>query len=269
MAKAIVSKNNLKNIADAIRNKNGLSTKYTPSTMAAAINSIPGGAYNWCGENLTFVEKIYDQTFNLKSHTTYPSWTASTTAKSIMATKTAGTFTASNMSTTSYLIRWKCVTDIAYNTGATLVKIPIQQVAILDQYIYRRPSNWSNLMSKTRNYNVYTNMTALPVTKYYNGEGNVAIGWTNSYGLYAGVPTPTFSSSSAESPTVTVKTPIWNARCSTTYFDTARYGDIDQENTTFHIIGEVYSLDYKDQVMRSAFDTLIDYVVDLNTPASS
>ena len=269
MAKALVSKSNLQNIADAIRNKNGLTTKYTPSTMAAAITAIPGGAYKWYGNDLTFIQKIYDETFDLKNDTTYPSWTASTTAKSIMATKTAGTFTASNMSTTSYLIRWKCVTNVAYNTGATLVKIPIQQVVIFDQYIYRRPSNWTNLMSKTHNYNVYTNMTALPMTKYYNAEGNVAVGWTSSYGLYGSAPTPTFSSSSVESPTVTAKTPIWYARCSTTYFDTTRYGDIDQENTTFHIIGEVYSLDGVDQVMRGAFDTLIDYVVDLNTPAES
>lgn len=43
MAKVLVTDTNLTNIGNAIRNKNGTSTKYKPSEMAAAINAIVTG----------------------------------------------------------------------------------------------------------------------------------------------------------------------------------------------------------------------------------
>jgi hypothetical protein len=43
MANVIINDTNLTNIAKAIRNKNGKSTKYKPSQMAAAINAIETG----------------------------------------------------------------------------------------------------------------------------------------------------------------------------------------------------------------------------------
>lgn len=43
MANVLVEENSLENIADAIRSKNGLTTKYKPSEMADAISAISGG----------------------------------------------------------------------------------------------------------------------------------------------------------------------------------------------------------------------------------
>lgn len=46
MASVIVSDRSLQNIANAIRNKNGLTDTYTPSQMAAAINALtPNGGF--------------------------------------------------------------------------------------------------------------------------------------------------------------------------------------------------------------------------------
>ena len=260
MAKALVSRDNLQNIANAIRNKNGLTTKYTPSTMAAAITAIPGGAYDWRGEGATFVEALFEHTYNLKNDTSYPSWTASTTAKSIMATKTADTFTATNMDQYSYLLRWVCITNVAHATGATLAIIPIQQFVIFDQIFYRRPQNWSKLEDRDYNYNTYYNATAVPLCKYYNSTGGVAVGWTASYGLYGSVPTPTISNNTATSPTITAKTPLWYARCSTTYFDTARYSDIDQANTTFTVKASVYRLDNEKCLPCQRYKDLVEFI---------
>ena len=257
-----VTKQYLTDIADAIRYKNGSSSKYTPAQMAAAINAIPGGSYDWRGEGATFVEDLFEHTYNLKNDTTDPSWTASTTAKSIMATKTADTFTATNMDQYSYLLRWVCVTDIAHVTGATLKIIPIQQFVIFDQIFYRRPQNWSKLVSKDFNYNTYYNATAVPLCKYYNSTGDVAIGWTASYGLYGSVPTPTISNNTAVSPTITAKTPLWYARCSTTYFDTTRYSDIDQENTTFTVKASVYRIDDEKCLPRQRYGDLVEFIHD-------
>ena len=43
MAKVLVNENNLTNIANAIRGKNGTTTTYKPSEMAAAISAIETG----------------------------------------------------------------------------------------------------------------------------------------------------------------------------------------------------------------------------------
>lgn len=43
MAKVLINESNLQNIADAIRNKNGTTTKYKPAEMAAAIDAISTG----------------------------------------------------------------------------------------------------------------------------------------------------------------------------------------------------------------------------------
>lgn len=43
MARVLINESNLQNIADAIRNKNGTTTKYKPAEMAAAIDAISGG----------------------------------------------------------------------------------------------------------------------------------------------------------------------------------------------------------------------------------
>ena len=41
-------------------------------------------------------------------------------------------------------------------------------------------------------------------------------------------------------PTVTVKTPAWNVRCSTTYFSTTVAKTVDQSASKFRMKGDVY-----------------------------
>lgn len=62
MSKVLITENSLQNIANAIRDKNGLSDTYTPSEMAQAIEDIPTGGgkvapqyvsfYTWMGQDL-------------------------------------------------------------------------------------------------------------------------------------------------------------------------------------------------------------------------
>lgn len=50
MAKAIITESHLTDIADAIRDKLGVQTEYTPGEMAAAIESITGGGGGESGD---------------------------------------------------------------------------------------------------------------------------------------------------------------------------------------------------------------------------
>ena len=53
MANVIINDTNLTNIANAIRGKNGETTTYKPSEMAAAITAIPSGGGDLPEEALT------------------------------------------------------------------------------------------------------------------------------------------------------------------------------------------------------------------------
>ena len=262
--KVLISRSIMKNIADAIRTKSGTSAKYTPANMATAISAIPGGAYNWMGEDVECVNSsLYDADVALSS-TAYSTWTASTTAKSLKATTSLSTFSA-DMANYAYLLRWVVTTDVAHNEDATLAAIPVKQVIIFDQQIMKRPNSLANIQAENYNGNVYVNTATLGWTQYYNTSGTLTYAWTPSYGFYGSVPTPTFASSTANSTTVTPKTPLLYVRCHSTYFDTARYGDIDIDNTSWHIHGELYRMNKTKNCMYQRYSDLIEVINDTLT----
>ena len=257
--KVLISRNTMRGIADAIRDKTGSSAKIKPINMASAIESIGGEPFNWMGTNVECIDdELYSATVQLSS-TTYSTWTASTTAKSLKATSSLSTFTATDMENNAYMLRWVVCSHIGLKETATLQAIPLKQVNIFDQQIIRRPSSLANIQSENFNGNVYVNTVGTGWTQYYKSDGTLTYAWSSSYGFYGSVPTPTFSSTTAASPTVTPKTPILYTRCSTTYFDTARYGDIDISNTYWTIKGYLYKMD-ADCCMRQRYEELVDII---------
>jgi len=318
MGKVIVTKSYLDDIGDAIREKNGLSTLYTPAQMAPAIRNIPTGSatinsltvtpsastqtfnasgvdgykpvtvngdadliagnikkdteifgvtgtynpFNWMGADVEVVNaNLHNSTVQLSS-TTYSSWTASTTAKSLKATQSLTAFSA-DMANYAYLLRWVTVAHIAHKSTATLNAIPYQlQINLFDQQIMRRPNSLVNIQADNYNGNVYVNTAGLGWMRYYKADGTLTYTWSSSYGFYGSVPTPTFASSTANTTNVTPKTPILYVRCSTTYFDTARYGDIDIDNTYWTIHGELYRMNLEKNCMRQRYTDLNNIIND-------
>lgn len=196
--------------------------------------------WTWMGEEPTVVNSSFYSDSLLLSSTSYNGWTGSTTAKVIVASASAGTFVASEMSQYEYLINWQMDVSCTLKSTATTKAIPIRECANVWQLVTRRPSSLGNISSDIFNGNTaYTYFTA-PWLKYYNTSGSSTYTWSNSYGIYGTVQTPTFSSTTADSPTVTLKTPIWYARCSSTYFATGRVGGIDQTETTLKRTCKIY-----------------------------
>ena len=260
--KVLISKDVMTDIADAIRTKGGTSAALKPVNMPSAIATLPGGAYNWMGANVECLDdNLYNATVQLSS-TTYNTWTASTTAKSLKATQSLSTFSA-DMANYAYLLRWVTVAHVALKETATHTAVPVDlQINIFDQQIMRRPSSLANIEAENFNGNVYVNTAGIGWMRYYNASSVLTYTWGSSYGFYGSVPTPTFASSTAATTNVTPKTPILYARCSTTYFDTARYGDIDIDNTYWTIHGELYRMSLTDNCMRQRYAQLIDIVND-------
>ena len=196
--------------------------------------------WTWMGEEPTVVNSSFYSDSYLLASTSYNGWAGSTTAKIIVASASAGTFVASAMNEYEYLINWQMDVSCTLKSTATTKAIPIRECANVWQLVTRRPSSLGNSSSDIFNGNTaYTYFTA-PWLKYYNTSGSSTYTWSNSYGIYGTVQTPTFSSTTADSPTVTLKTPIWYARCSSTYFATGRVGDIDQTETTLKRTCKIY-----------------------------
>lgn len=185
------------------------------------------------------VGQVYDSGEIALEDTTFNGWTPSTTAKAIMSSVTAGTFVA-DMDAYEYMLKWECSFRAAYNSGATLKAQVFWEGADLYQKIIKRPSSYANIQAGNFNGNSLVTALSVPFMRYYNTSGTLTYAHTISYGIYPAVGSSTFSSSTSDSPTVTIKTPTYNARCNSTYFATARASELDQANSKFRIVGKLY-----------------------------
>lgn len=206
------------------------------------------------GTGATKIRDFYDEETAL-ADTLFASWTPSTTAKAIVAAKNVGTFSA-DMVNHEYILKWIFEFNAVYNSGATLKVIPKKQVIEIYTAIFRRSSNMANLRTGTMNGNATATLYTAPIIEYYNSSGGDALAFTGSYGIYASATAPTFSSSTANAPTVTMKTPAINARCSTTYMATARAKELDQAESKFRVRGELWQTN-TEGVLRSIYEDAI------------
>jgi len=206
-----------------------------------------GGALAWLGAGAELVTTFTLADVKL-SATNFDTWTPSTTAADILATRNAGTFTATDAPNWNYFIVWETKIPIVYASAGTNKAKPLFLASIIINAIFRRPSSYDNL--KASNYNNTVNATAYTgnFLRYYGTTTNtMTYTYAASYGLYGAATAATFSSATANSPTVTAKTPKIQARCSTTYMSTANAGYIDKDKTIISQKGYVY------KVKRSTF----------------
>lgn len=218
----------------------------------------PAPPWDWMGKNAELVKTFPLFTVALKD-TEFNTWTPSNTAKEILATASFGTFDA-DLENYCYTIKWTFITNLVQISGATLKITPKRQLSQLYQQPYRRPSNYANFISKTDNSTV--SGPSLPangvgVIEYYNSTGDLAFAWTTGYGFYATLQPMTFSNAYVTDPTITLARPTLSARCSNTYFSTARAAELDKNNSTLSLKCEVYR-SAKPNFMQSAYDTLIN-----------
>lgn len=264
------------NIADAIRGRNGTSNTYMPSQMPSAIANIPAPSgyadvtgttanasdvrypetfvtasgiettgslkFDWMGENPEFIKDVYSLSTTL-DQTGFNGWTPSTTALSIKATETLTTTESLNLENYEYLLVWISDCQVAYDSTWTASKgAPLRVVCLYTQGIFRRPNTVANVEAENFNYNVaQQDIVAEYWVKYYSSASAISLAYTTYSPCYiSAVTAPTFSSTSSNTPTLTIKTPVLSTRCSTSYFTVANAEKVDQENTTVKMIGKFY-----------------------------
>lgn len=198
-------------------------------------------AWNFKGDEPEFIEQFYDSGYIALANTNFATWTPSTTATIIKAVASVKTFSA-DMVNYEYLIRWRCQFVAVYPEGTTMIAAPVREIADLWQCIYRRPNSLANVAASNFNGNACTTLMSVPLLEYYNASGAHTYTYAMSYGIYPGLTAATFSNSTSNTPTVTIKAPSYNARCSATYFNTSIAAVIDQTESKFKLIGQLYRM---------------------------
>lgn len=211
--------------------------------------------YSPLGLNPGFIGEVHYEEVAL-ADTLYNGWTPSTTAKAIVATENTGTF-AADMNNYEYLLRWRFEFDAVYSEGTTKKAAPERECAELWQAIFKRPNSLANIQADNFNANTCVSMFSAPLLVYYNASGAHTYTYSISYGVYPAVTAATFSSSTNNTPTVTIKTPTVNARCNSTYFSTTMGAAIDQANSIYKLRGELYRVQ-KGTLIRYCYGNLID-----------
>lgn len=197
--------------------------------------------YNFMGKHPEFVQTVFNDEVALED-TDFATWTPSTTAASIVASENITTFVA-DMANYEYFLKWETSINVELQSGATTKAQLIWEGADQYQILCKRPSSMVNIQAMNFNGNVCFTYFTVPIMRYYNTSGTATYTHSISYGIYPVLVASTFSNSTSNTPTVTVKTPSVSTRCYKSYFTEARAAEVDQENTIIKRVGKLYRIE--------------------------
>lgn len=222
---------------------------------------------NWLIDNAEFVSTIYEASYTM-DQTGYNTWTPSSTATAIIASSDVSQTFSADMANYEYLLRWRVDFTGVY-TGSNAKGKLLRQCCEALQCLYRRPTTPSNVQSIIRDTNVCATQDSHSLVDYYSSASARAIAANISYGIYIAATAATFSNDTSTSPTVTFKTPVVNARCSSTYFSTTMAGNLTKASSTVVMIGELYRMPIKSSPRSYLISSLVDMYNNSLTVSSS
>ena len=161
----------------------------TVSASAVTFESTIGVEYKecdlhtWMGDNPELLSTVFTQDIKL-SATSFGTWTASTTAGTILASA-SGTVTKLDMSKYEYFLVWTWCIDIAQLSGATMKAMPDRTYGEFYQVIHQRPYGLANFETMNDAYNYCTVLlTSSQYNIYYNTTKTFSTSVLKDYFLY-------------------------------------------------------------------------------------
>ena len=198
------------------------------------------GDYAWLGKGAELVASNFYSANDTLDNTEFNGWTPSTTAKACVTSVTLSDakFTATDVDQYAYYIFWECGLDVAYTGSPTLKALPTFARALIVQNLIKRPDTFPRIQSVDCNATVNQAAFTGSFLRYYGTTtGSITYTWASSNGFYFTATAPTISSATVTAPTITPKTPVMNAKVSTTYMSTASANAVDQANSKWWIKG--------------------------------
>ena len=225
------------------------------SQYASASVAVPATATSYLGTNPVKIAD-YPATTVYLSNTAFTTWTPSTTALVLDSGANVGTAVL-DLENYNYCIVWTTKSVFAYNSSATNKAKIVSQSHSINQSIYKSPNNLTNLRAKNYNTNRCTNLIVVGLANYYNSSSSHTLTYTNTLGIYPTSTAATFSSSTSNTPTMTIKSPSFRIVCNASYLSTANAGNIDASNTYFQYWGELWRVD-KDSTMFGMYKNIVN-----------
>lgn len=222
MGQVLINQNNLQNIANAIREKNGLSDTYKPGEMADAISSIPSGAAAILVRGAIRPDaelvKTYSYDQYLKEDQKIDPIEYTTTSTTLLATETLSPTYTCDFTNYSYYVLIRMATIPEYSI-ATVGKGREEYAINGAMYeITEIPANsMAAFIDPTKKYAsitraVYSAGNFVREVYYSSGTAITSYG-SAAYGYNQTVTAPTLSGN-----TLTLKSPAFIVRGNTTYF---------------------------------------------------
>ena len=210
---------------------------------------------SYLGTNPVKIADYATQTVALSS-TSFATWTPSTTYTTIYASSDVGTAVL-DLVNYNYNIVWFFDIEYKYDGTESSASKALRTCQSMQQSIYKNPSGLTALSAKNFNGNYCTNLFTAGLIDYYNASSAPKLTYTLAVGAYLNATAATFSSSSSNTPTLTVKTPSIRFVCNNTYLSTANCAKIDKANTKFTLRGELWRVD-KDSVMQGMYRNIVE-----------
>lgn len=220
-------------------------TAYSPVT----VNVSGGGQYAWFGEGAEKVGTVINRTINLKNDTPYDSWTASTTATTLIAEETSNSYTVDlTLSDYDYCFITKGYLEPVYLAGTPMKTTTKKICQYYMHYIfgYMNPNSTENVKTNTPDScsltTIGSSMAAIQFC--YNNVGSIISRSATQCGpIYmSSYPSISTVGSSVVDGIVTVgyKFKAFNAKCDTTRFTIARKDQVDSANTNYVITVDLF-----------------------------
>ena len=238
MTKALITESTLTAIADAIRAKGGTSAALTPAQMATAIAAIPSGGggdepFPPGGANPEFIE-THSEIITL-GDTDFPDMTMTTSQQTIKASVSS-----------SYVSSF-----FPHKTTDTIV---VQQVFC--NHVYNGADGKAQLNNSYRIHYTYFSYGKSSATGFATRSGTLTfyyLDYLNTYGIQTysqgtygiyGTASSCSSSASGNTMRVTVASPTWYGRASSTYCKTTNISKLDVAETKLYWIVDIFSADH-------------------------
>lgn len=241
MAKVLVTQSYLTDIANAIRGKKNTNDIYYPEQMAGAITSIPGGTpVLKLGTMLPDTELVktwnYDTWLVEDEEMSVPSW--STSAVTVRASQEMSETYTVNTTNYDYYILERMLTIPTYS-DSTVAKGRIDYHIGAGAYeLVTFPANTIPSLNGTKKYTTQTRAMyatgAYYRSVYWSSPSAITAYSTSVYSTAQVIVAPTISSAGA----ITIKTPTWSMRGSTTYFTESQWKKIT--DIRYQFIAELY-----------------------------
>lgn len=215
----------------------------------------PTFSASYIGVNPVKIADYAGETVALSS-TPFATWTPSTTALVLQNGKNAGTASL-DLANYNYVIMWFADTRFSYDGSQTNKALMLHQCHCIRQDIYKTPGTMDNLTNNKYNYNRCTTLFGSGLFDYYNISGNRTITYALNAAVYPTATLATFSNSTSNTPTLTIRTPSFRIVCNNSYLTAANASHIDSSNSTFKYWGELWRVD-KDSVVLGMYRSTIN-----------